>query len=47
MKKKKIEKMKKILFRKKTPQNYHGPRVPNLIKKFFIEKEKTQNYHGP
>ena len=47
MKKKKIEKMKKILFRKKTPQNYHGPRVPNLIKNFFIQKEKTQNYHGP
>ena len=27
---KKIEKTKKI-FRKKTPQNYHGPSVPNLI----------------
>ena len=27
---KKIEKTKKI-FRKKNPQNYHGPSVPNLI----------------
>ena len=39
--------MKKI-FRKETPQNYHGLWVPNLIKKIFSSKrEKKQNYHGP
>ena len=40
MKTKKLKKWKKILFRKKTPQNYHGPWVPNLIKTFFIEKKQ-------
>ena len=37
---KKIEKIKNILFRKKTPQNYHGLWVPTLI--IFLFKKKKQ-----
>ena len=41
---KKNEKMKKI---KKPLQNYHGPRVPNLIKIYFIQKEKNTKLPWP
>ena len=44
---KKTEKMKKILFRQKTQQNYHGPWVPNLIKKMFFQKENKTKLPWP
>ena len=34
--------MKKNVIQKKTPQNYHGPRMPNLIKHFLFKKKKKQ-----
>ena len=34
--------MKKNVIQKKTPQNYHGPRVPNLIKHFLFKKKKKK-----
>ena len=39
--------MKKNIIQKKSPQNYHGPWKPNLIKFFYSKRKKTQNYLGP
>ena len=44
-KKQKNWKNEKNIIQKNTPQNYHGPWVPNLIKKIFIQKDK-KNYDG-
>ena len=32
---------------KKTPQNYHGSWVPNLIKNFFVQIKKTTKLPFP
>ena len=48
MKIKKIEKMKKMLFRKK-PTKLSWPMSAKSDKTFFLfkKKKKTQNYHRP
>ena len=40
-KKKKNLKIKKNIIQKKTPQNYHGPLVPNLMKRFYSKRKKN------
>ena len=43
-KKKKIENMKNILFRRKPPLNYHDLLAPNLIKKFYSKKQSKKTH---
>ena len=34
--------MKKNIIQKKSPQNYHGPGKPNLIKFFYSKRKKKR-----
>ena len=39
--------MKKNIIQKKSPQNYHGPGKPNLIKFFYSKRKKNAKLPWP